>query len=152
MLHSPAPCRLQDGERTYHDIPGIVLADAPLQKWRLQKWRTTAHGVGSKGPEFPCRNISMFAKCSSFFTDVLARGAGGRIHHDIPRVRGRVNYLMMQPCLRSNVHAVERSVNMTLKINYHYTSTDGSDHPQSGRRRDSRGEPGILYHRDKTLL
>jgi len=36
------------------------------------------------------------------------------------------------------------AVNITLKFNYHYTSTDRSDHPQSGRRRDSRGEPGVI--------
>jgi len=40
----------------------------------------------------------------------------------------------------------EYGVNITLKINFHYTSinTDRSDHPQSGRRRDSRGEPGVI--------
>jgi hypothetical protein len=36
------------------------------------------------------------------------------------------------------------AVNITLNVNYHYTSTDRTDRPQSGRIRDFRGEPGVI--------
>jgi len=46
--------------------------------------------VFSKKAEFPCRHFSVFvsraASAAVFFTDTFARGAGGRILHDIPRV------------------------------------------------------------------
>jgi len=46
--------------------------------------------VFSKKAEFPCRHISVFVSravsAAFFFTGTFARGAGGRILHDIPRV------------------------------------------------------------------
>ena len=44
----------------------------------------------------------------------------------------------------------EAGVNITLNMNYHHASTDRSDHPQSGRRRDARGELALSPRQDVT--